>query len=60
MKLNCAVESQIVGNILTCVSQENHKRRYTLAFPRFYQDLIVEILIYSLNILISILLYELL
>ena len=39
-------------NILTCISQENHKFCYTSAFPRFCQDLIVVILVYSLSILI--------
>ena len=31
-------ESQIVGDILTCTSQEIHKFCYASAFPRFYQD----------------------
>ena len=43
-KLNNFVENQIVGNISTCVSQENHDFCYTSAFPRFYQDLVVVIL----------------
>ena len=46
------VKSQILRDVLTCISQENHKLHYTSAFPRFYQNLIVEILVYSLSILI--------
>ena len=33
------VESEIVENILTYISQENHC--YTSAFSRFYQNLVV-------------------
>ena len=52
-KLNNVVESQIVVNILTCISQENHISCYTQAFPRFYQGLIVVILVSSFSILIN-------
>ena len=38
-KLNSVVESEIVENILTYISQENHC--YTSAFSRFYQNLVV-------------------
>ena len=34
-KLNNVVESRIVANILTCISQENHKLCYASAFLRF-------------------------
>ena len=57
-KLN-VVESQIAVNVLTCISQENHKSCYKTSFPRFYQHLIVVILIYSFSILILILFDEL-
>ena len=56
-KLNNVIKSQIVVNILTCISQEHHKSCYTPSFPRFYQDLLVVILVDS--ILILILFYEL-
>ena len=45
--LNNFVESQIIGNISNCNSQENHNS----PFPRFYQGLIVVILVFSLSIL---------
>ena len=35
-KLNNVIKSQIVVNVLTCISQENHKFCYTPSFPRFY------------------------
>ena len=47
-KLNNVAESQNVAD-------ENHKLCYTGAFQKFYQDLIVEILVYGLIILILIL-----
>ena len=48
------MESQIVVNILTCISQENHKSCYTPSFPRFHQELIVVVLDYSFSIFILI------
>ena len=47
------VKSQMLRDILACISQENHKLHYTSAFPGFYQNLRVEILVYSLSILIA-------
>ena len=41
-KLNSINESEIVVNIFTFISQENHKLCYTSALPRFYQDWIVD------------------
>ena len=57
--MNNVIKSQTVENMLTSISQENHKFCYTPAFQRLYQDLIVVILVYSLSILILILFYEL-
>ena len=57
-ELKNVVESQIAGHINLYFSR-NHKFCYTSAFPRFYQDLIVGILVYSSSILILILFYEL-